>query len=286
MSNQELLFGDNLLKEVVNGRQPFSPVVAQHIFKRYIALLYRLCIEEKNSYDVVIGPGDSGAVMVYFAELFFREVAKPCPQKLIVPVQRFIDPDDEASGSYDNNNLLSLVKEQLGDIISRKVLFVDDEIWKAHSASASASLVVNALPPSVREDRILFTIIAENHGFEWHYDIPPIAIQYYAFSKKLPGINNAILRFSSQEQQQMINEHIGPYLNAADTDGQTRKMDILFNNQVKVQSRLDNEVPYFKQVAVSTPEVQTLRTDLQNELINLIHQAMEEYQDGRIIFAF
>lgn len=282
---QVILSGDGLLKEAVNGRQPFSPAVAQHVFKRYIALLYRLCVEEGNDYDMLVGPGDSGAVMVYFAELFYKAVQQPAPPKLILPVQRYVDPDNEASGLYDNSVLLPSAARQLAELSVSKVLFVDDEIWQANSASACARLLAAALPPSLVQNRITFTIVAENHGFEWHHDVPPIAIQYYAFSKRIVGVNNAVLRFLTAEQQQALNECTKMYLHTAEADGQTRKMDLLFNQRVKVPSRAAGVAPVFQEIA-ATENLVKLKARVESELMLLVREAIEEYRQRQIKFVF
>lgn len=277
--------GDGLLKEVVNGRKPFSPTVAQYVFKRYIALLYRLCVEENNQYDVLVGPGDSGAVMVYFAELFYKAVQKPLPPKLILPVQRYVDADNEATGLYDNSVLLPSAVRQLAGLSVSRALFVDDEIWQANSASACARLLADALPESTAQNRVVFTIIAENHGFEWHHDIPPIAIQYYAFSKRIVGINNAVLRFLIADQQQALNEFTKMYLDPTEVDGQTRKMDLLCNGQVKIPSRTAGVAPAFREVAANV-DLTKLKSQVEGELMLLIREAVAEYKQKHIVFVF
>lgn len=286
MTEQENVSGDSLLKEVIKGRQPFSPIVAEHVFKRYIALLYRLCIEEKNEYDVLVGPGDSGAVMVYFAELFYHAVQKPAPPKLVLPVQRYTNPDDETSDLFDNSVLLSDALGQLSDISPAKVLFVDDEIWKANSASSVARLLVSALASKNNlENRIVFTIVAENHGFEWHYDISPIAIQYYAFSKNISGRNNVILRLLSEGEQIQLDRSTEPYLAPTEVDGQTRKMDLLFNGQIKVPSRSADTIPSYAHISPSADLLQ-LKSQVEGRLMVLIQEAIEEYTQGHIKFLF
>lgn len=285
MSEQAVLSGDSLLKEVVHGRQPFSPLIAQHVFKRYIALLYRLCVEEGNDYDLLVGPGDSGAVMVYFTELFYKVLEKQVPPKLLLPVQRYVDPNNERLGLFDNSALLPTAAEQLAGHAPSRVLFVDDEIWQANSASASARLLVGALPADKKLDRVVFTMVAENHGFEWHYDIPPVAIQYYAFSKKIVGVNNAVLRFLSTEQQEVLNKFTKIHLHPTEIDGQTRKMDLLFNGQVKVLSSEGGGYPAYRHVSVSEDLIK-LKSEVENELMNLICEAIEAYRKRHIVFVF
>lgn len=285
MAEQAIFSGDGLLKEAVNGRQSFSSVVAQHVFKRYIALLYRLCVEEGNDYDLLVGPGDSGAVMVHFAELFYKVLEKQVPPKLLFPVQRYVDPDDERSGLFDNSALLPTVAEQLASRAPSRVLFVDDEIWQANSASASARLLVSAIPAEKKLSRVVFTIVAENHGFEWHYDLPPIAIQYYAFSKRIVGVNNAILRLLSEDQQTLLNQLTQPYLERPEIDGQTRKMDILFNGYVKVSSRAHGVAPHYKHISPHA-ELLQFKDEVEARLTELIHEAIEEYTHGEIKFVF
>lgn len=285
MVEQVVFSGDSLLKEVVNGREPFSPIVARHVFKRYIALLYRLCVEENNRYDVLVGPGDSGAVMVYFAELFYKAVHQPVPPKLLLPVQRYVDPDNQATELYDNSALLPSAVRQLAGLSVSKALFVDDEIWQANSAGACARLLAGALPEDAAQKRIVFTIVAENHGFEWHHDVPPIAIQYYAFSKRIVGVNNAVLRFLTADQQRALNEFTKIYLDPTEIDGQTRKMDVLCNGQLKVPSRTAGVAPVFREVAVKA-NLAELKSQVESELILLIREAIEEYKQRQILFVF
>lgn len=285
MSEQAVLSGDSLLKEAVNGKQPFSPIIAQHVFKRYIALLYRLCVEEGNDYDLLVGPGDSGAVMVYFAELFYKVLEQQVPPKLLLPVQRYVDPENEHSGIFDNSALLPSAAEQLAGHTPSRVLFVDDEIWQANSASASARLLVGALLAEKKLSRVVFTIVAENHGFEWHHDVPPVAIQYYAFSKRIIGVNNSILRFLSEAQQRALDEFTKIYLHPTEIDGQTRKMDLLFNGQVKVLSGEGGGCPAYRHILASNDFI-IFKSEVENQLINQIREAIEAYRKGQIVFVF
>ena len=275
----------------------FSKEVGIPIFKMYIALLYRLCVEERNQYDLLIGPGDSGAVMIYFAELFYNAVGIPIPPKLILPVQRFKIDGDDKSGKYDNNSLAYLVKGQIPNKFS-KALFIDDEIGQANSASQCAKLIADNLAESQMRNRILFTIVADNHGFEWHHDIPPIAIQYYSFSRKNKGKNNAALRLLSNEEQEQLNQFTQPYLNQfykneeqAKRDGQTKRMNLLFNSMIKVPSNSTDERPRFEDIPVEQfldggAHFIQFRSNIEDKIIALICEAVVEYKAGKIVPTF
>lgn len=290
--DRKILIGEDLHKAAMHNKIPFSTDVGVHVFKRYIALLYRLCVVENNQYDLLIGPGDSGAVMVYFAELFYKALGINLPTKLAIPIQRF-KTRDKKSGKYDNSTLAPLEKGCVVESLS-KILFLDDEICEANSASECAKLVTRDLPEIQKHNRILFTIIADNHGFEWHYDVPPVAIQYYSFSRRNKGKNNAALRILSDEDQAILNGFTEPYLDKEDkADGQTKKMNLLFNGMVKVPTYSGDGMskPRFKHVSMDKSIFNSVnflefRSKIEKNLFTLIRDAIDEYKEGKLIFLF
>lgn len=157
------------------------------IFNSYIALLYNLIFVERNKFNLIIGPADSGTFMASVCEMLYGILDLPVPKILILPVQRYERPCTDTGPEFNNEHLIDYVKAELTDLKEfGNILFIDDEISeRALTAKAAISAVCKSIPADSKPKRLLYTIIAENHGFQWRYDLDPVAIRYYAFGNKI-----------------------------------------------------------------------------------------------------
>lgn len=256
---------------------------AEQIFKKFIALLYRLIVVEKNRFDLIIGAGDSGAALAMIAKIFYIRLKKKPPQVLLIPTTRFTKLDVPWGDFLDNKTLIPKIKNDLKNRKSpiKNVLFVDDEIRSAYSAKESIRVVINAAPKRIIPNRVLYTIVAENHGFEWHYNIPPVAIRYYAFSNLKRGINNAIFEIIPDSIWHKANDKLP-------IKSRKELANLLLN---RLSKRLKNKTPYFKEfseneITKQFPQYKQTLKAIQKRIDKLIAQGIAEYKSGKTEFKF
>lgn len=253
---------------------------AEEIFKRYIALLYRLAFAENNDFDLIIGAGDSGAFMARTAEIFFIKEKREIPV-IYLPIQRYT-AEGEAVGKYfDNSVLLPRIRENIQNLKKiEKVLFVDDEIWKAWAAKETIRLILGAADKNKIANYILYTIIAEHHGFEWHYTLPPVAIKFYSFSKKIPGVNGSIFEIISDEAWNKFKKY--------KKDLSKKQLANLFLNGI-IKASGSKEPEFSKELGNKLLKIASFKEakkDIKNRIEYLIDIAINEYKSGKISFLF
>jgi hypothetical protein len=251
---------------------------AKEIYKKYIAWLYRLIIEERNAFDLIIGPADSGTFMTQALKIFYGVVKMPAPKILVLPLLRYKELSIDTGDHFDNSILIPDVREALKRLPKlEKVLFVDDEIGLAFTAKESISIVLSSLPKEKISKRIIYTIIAENHGFEWRYDIPPVAIKYYAYANKKSGVNAAIYEILSDE---IFNEFV-----KADGTISKKKVTCLFSNGL-VKAIKDNKPilsdDLLMKIKAKLPNFEAYKSDFITEAELLAKQAIDEYRTSKL----
>lgn len=250
---------------------------AEEILKRYIVLLYKLVVIEGNKFDLIVGAGDSGAFMAKIGELFYRQIKKIPPPIIYIPLLRYIEPGVADGVYFDNSVLLPQIKKQINSLSNFKnVLFVDDEIRKGHAAKSCIELILAALPKKKIPKRILYTIIAENHHFEWHYDVPPVAIRYYAFSRIIPGVNGAVFDFISDSIAKIFRNERGSIIK--------KQLANIFVNGFSKQ--IFNGVPLFsKELAnylLNTTHFPKTQKIIFIRLKHIISEGIGEYKSRKI----
>lgn len=255
---------------------------AEDIFKKYIALLYRLIVEEKNNFDLIIGTGDSGSFMAKVTKLFYDEIRKSPPKIVFIPLQRFAVFGSGDGEHFDNSVLIPDLKKQLRDLKKlENVLFVDDEIWRAWTAKESIDLVLKAVPKNKISNRVLYTIVAEHHGFEWHYDVSPVAIRYYSFSKKIRGVNGSVFEIVSDRTIEVFKKY--------KSDLSKRHLANIFLNGINKISK--NGKPQFSDNLLHDLELNfkrfnALKKNFYLKIEKLIESGILEYKKEKIRFIF
>lgn len=168
---------------------------AEDIYKKYVRLLHDLIFVRNNKFDVVFGPADSGVFMAKTVEMLYKiEGVSAIPKVLVLPIQRYEHPCSDTGEPFENISNKSLVEHLKSELAVFKevnnVLFVDDEISsEALTAKAVLKLLLK-VEEKVNPNNLIYTIIAENHGFQWKYDVPasegfvPLPIRYYAYGNK------------------------------------------------------------------------------------------------------
>ncbi len=164
--------------------------VAKDRIRKYVKTISSLI--ENNKYDLVISGGNSGLYSTKIVDLIYGTKNIKKPPIFSIPAYRHNKKEEiEVIGKdFDNSSLTSYVEQEIPEELKiEKVLFVDDEIGTGTTAKNVIELVINAKSLS---DTIDYTLVAENHFFEWRHNIPSINLKYYAHAKVLPSYNNLI----------------------------------------------------------------------------------------------
>ncbi len=141
----------------------------------------------KNNYDLVIGVGNTGLVMIRFTQLILNELKITMPPVLALPLLRF--SDDNEKELFNNDIFLKEAKKQLEGIEKiENILFVDDEIYRGISVKTAIRLVMKAQ----NLDKLNITVVAEDHGFQWDNAISNVTFNFFPFTKLIKGHNNVI----------------------------------------------------------------------------------------------
>lgn len=205
--NSSLLKGKVCYEKVINPNEWTSLYgselkhYAARNFKGYIALLYFLLKIKGMKFDLIVGAGDSGYGMVTFAELVYNVLHIPVPAKIMLPLQRYKNPEtywsDNPDDFYDNASILPEVKEQLKDVLQVKnVLYVDDEIsYVGLTAKEIAKLLLKAFPA----EKFTFTIVAEDQGLLWRENDPKVNVNLYSICESVDKLYGVIFRLIPSE---------------------------------------------------------------------------------------
>lgn len=246
------------------------------VFKKYIAWLYRLVVEEKNNFDLIIAPADSGTFIAEAARMFYTTIKKRAPKIVVLPILRYKKLGIDTGKHYDNSTLLPQVSKELAGLKRLKsVLFVDDEIALAYTAKEAIRLALDAVPKKIIANRVIYTILAENHAFEWRYDIPPVAIKYCAFSNKTKGVNGAIF--------EIIADKVWKKFQEVDSTISKKKIACLFSSGL-IKAIEDGKPVLSNKILVTIKreilDFETYKENFLKYVKILIQQATEEYLDG------
>lgn len=251
--------------------------LAKARIKMFTASLYRQFIELNERFDVLIGAGNSGLYMTKIAEIVYKQLNIKVPVILNLPIYRF---KEDNTTPHDNSSLLPQVQESLKNLPAIKsVLFIDDEIMRATTAKESLSLILNVRP----DIKILYaTIIAENHFFEWHYKMPSVSINFFAYSRLIQGLNGNIGYFIPEDLFKKISSLIDGVISY------NHSMALVIGGALK---RKNNNSYYFgfeldSVLSKKIKDYQFKKSSLMTELENLIKEGLEEYKSGKIKFRF
>ncbi|MBP9686615.1 MAG: hypothetical protein KBD66_02335, partial [Candidatus Doudnabacteria bacterium] len=147
----------------------------------------------------------------------------------------------------------------------------------AYTAKEAIRVALAAVPKQIISERVVYTILAENHGFEWRYNIPPVAIKYIAFANKKQGINGAIFEFipeSVLKQFQQVESTISKKKIASIFT--TGFIKTIQNGKPTLSDKLVHTI------RISHPEFDELKEQFISQVTLLTQQAIEEYSRGEI----
>jgi len=233
-------------------------------------------IEKDKTYDLIVAAGNSGLFMMKLAKMTYDALGKNLPDYIVLPIIRF--SDESETTLYDNSSLLPYIPTELPKHLN--MLFVDDEIMRGITLKHSIDLIILQNPKIMHID---CTVIAENHFFEWHYDMPQVSIQFFAYARLIHGLNGNIGHFVPEDMFENIKKKI------PGVTSYNHAMAIVTGNGFKRTN--DQGIPYFDTDVTSIcskhiPEYHQKEKLLVNELNDLVEKGIEGYKNGTITFRF
>lgn len=251
--------------------------LAKSRIKMFAATIARQLLENHETFDLLVGAGNSGLYMTKIAEMTFNYLNTPVPKILNIPIIRF---KEDGKTLNDNSSLLPKIKQTLSKINTVKnILFVDDEIMRAITAKECFNLLLNADPNITHLDA---TIIAENHFFEWHYKMPKVSIRFFAYSPLIQDFNENIGYFIPEDLYKEISSSIENITHnhamAIVIGGALKKKDNNENSYFDfgIESSLKNKIAGYDDK----------KSSLVNDLEGLVKDGVERYKAGEIRFRF
>lgn len=163
-----------------------------------VRIITNLVRDNKISFDLLIGSGDTGIAMVKLTEMILSEINVPIPTKLVIPYYRFVEKHMGEGESFQGNSiLLPEIKDQLKDIKNiQNILFVDDEIGKGRTIKGIVELIFQA-KGELSQKRINLYIVAEDRSYAGQDLGDLVNVQYCPFGEGGP-VGNAISHIISR----------------------------------------------------------------------------------------
>lgn len=272
---------DDIEKEYFTKIKPFASdfdnrrkELADSRIKMFVATLCRNIFEYDQKFDLILGTGNSGLYMTKIAEITYQHLGLKVPQILNIPLFRFKKERD----FNDNSGLFDFVQESL-KTKATNIVFVDTEIMQGISAKEAMNLIIKTNPKLHRH----LTIIAENHFFEWHYDIPQVSLSFFAYCPLIQGLNDNIAHFIPQDLFEEIKkvsdeEMAYNFAMAAVIGGGIKRMkeDGTGYFDTEILTKITSKIPGFKK----------RQAKLFEDLDALVQEGIRNYKEGKVEFRF
>ncbi|MBI4089557.1 MAG: phosphoribosyltransferase [Candidatus Levybacteria bacterium] len=250
--------------------------LAKSRIKMFAAAITRQLLEFDETFDLLIGAGNSGLYMTKITEMTYQYLNAAVPKILNIPIVRF---KEDGKILNDNSFLLPEVKQILGKINAIKnVLFVDDEIMRAITAKECFELLLKANQNISHFDA---TIVAEHHFFEWHYKLPKVSIRFFAYSPLIQYLNANISYFIPEDLYQEISKY------TKGISSHNEIMAIVIGGavkRIKQQPFYDSSIEKVLQEKI--PNYEERKAILTKSLQKLVKEGVDEYRTGKITFRF
>jgi len=275
-------------KDLYNPRDPWGESLAplaKRNFKRFVATVYHILVNEGKSYDLIIGAGDSGIAMAKLTEMIYKQANIPAPKSINLPIVRFahtkvIHPDQPLK-LFDNSILIPKAAKDLQDIKRvENILFVDDEIKNGITAGESVKVALSAIAPEKIDPNPHVTIVAEDQGFEPEKFLDGVTAEIYTFAEQVKDMFGVVGYIIPWNIERQIKEHFNevelgnknrinalldlPGKETYEIDGMTLYKPVLSNAKTE---RAKNEIPNFA----------ILQKEFRESVNKLISEAIAEY---------
>ncbi|MBI4097891.1 MAG: hypothetical protein HY426_02520 [Candidatus Levybacteria bacterium] len=247
--------------------------VARERIKMFSAAVTRQLLDEKQDFDLIMGPGNSGLFMSKIAKLVYEELQKEIPLIVNVPIERILEEDTVTKLLVGDVKIPSIENK------TANILFVDDEIMRGLTAKVSFELLIQINPGIEHIDA---TIIAENHFFEWHWDLPKVSVKFFAYARLIQWINGTIGHFIPDELFEKIKKEI------SEVETHNDAMAAVVGGGLK---KVADSKPYYdlgvnEVLKTKIGNYEEKQKELMNELRDLVKTGVEDYKSGKIKFRF
>lgn len=154
--------------------------------QKFVHSLYKLLITNNRKFDMVVGAGNSGQIMVWITRVVYTFLKLPFPQNIVFPLYRYKDFPKKIL--FDNSTIVQNYSSIKISQDVKNILFVDDEIERGNSIEATIK-ILRVLHKG--QENFNFTVIAEDgrEGFEFNKNIH---IEYIFSKKKIEGVYGAL----------------------------------------------------------------------------------------------
>ena len=248
--------------------------LAECHLKDFVRAIYNLVAIDGVKFDLIIGAGNSGLVMLKVTELIFEHCKWELPPQLRLPIQRYVKGTD--GELYKNISLMPCAKEQIRGISSlTKVLFVDDEMGKGITIKTSLALTLGAadseaLIPKWPDTENHCHIVVELKGWPASFDIPVIR----------PFIHHFATRSTLDHYKVIVNRFRPPHILDDIKKFDDKCLNIALGVPSKVYDCNSNFPPAFteelnEKAKAEIPNLVDIRNKLRDYLNNLIERALD-----------
>ncbi len=265
----------NLLADNYKNRRK---ELAESRIKRFVFALCRQLFEFDESFDLIMGGGNSGLFMTEITKIVFEKTNLNLPKVITIPIVRYKPGTENNSKElFDNSSLLTLAKEKLEDTKAPKnILFVDDEVMTGTSLRDSLHIIEQIYP----NQRFDVTLIAEHHFFEWHYKLSNFSVRFFAYALLIRGLNGNIGYIVNES----IFEQIQKIIPEANTS--YKALTILLGGGLK---NAEEGKPFYDTTVVTKLieagfEFEKEKLRVVGEIEQLITEAIVEYNKGKVKF--
>lgn len=243
--------------------------LAKSRIKMFAASLARQLLENQEKFDAILSSGNSGLFMAEIAKLVYQKLAIDCPKIITLPIFRFEENKDLEIG------------HQLDNLSTKpNILFIDDEIMSGLTVKKVLELI---LAKKTKLQTLRCVILAENHFFEWHYNLPKVSVNFFAYSRLIQGLNGNIAHFVPEKLYQKISSTI------EGVTSYNHAMAIVLGGALKSKNAEDR--PFFNievdQICVEKIDGYSKQKKLLiKELEELVAESLKSYSQNKIAFRF
>lgn len=105
--------------------ESYEELAVFHV-KDFVTTIKSLFIQQQEKFDLLVGAGNSGAIMVGLTKIAYKLTGNPLPHVLLLPIKRYQQGD---SGSLFDNSVFQKDVDKFSSNASpiSNVLYVDDE---------------------------------------------------------------------------------------------------------------------------------------------------------------
>lgn len=164
------------------GVESYEELAVLHV-KDFLITITNLLIHQQEKFDLLVGAGNSGAIMMGLTKIAYKLTGNPLPPVLLIPIKRYKEGD---SGSVFDNSVFQKDVDQFFSNVSpiSNVLYVDDETGEKTTLLACFKLIQQSLKNRGENDRLQATFVVEDRDAKKAVSIQGIEVKLISFPKK------------------------------------------------------------------------------------------------------